>query len=71
MDICRSIYYYKPKKLSGEAELRDRVEKIAYKYPYYGHKKNDPCPKKRWYQSKSQKGIKNHEGDGHTVQKKA
>ncbi|GAI46374.1 unnamed protein product [marine sediment metagenome] len=50
MDIYRSTYYYKPKgKLSGEAGLRDRIEKIAYKYPYYGHKENDACPKKGWY----------------------
>jgi len=31
MDIPRSTYYYKPKKkLFREAELRDRIEKIAY-----------------------------------------
>jgi len=40
MDIPRSTYYYKPRgKLSGEAGLRDRIEKIAYKYPYYGYRR--------------------------------
>ncbi|GAH18573.1 unnamed protein product, partial [marine sediment metagenome] len=40
MDISRSTYYYKPgEKLSGVAELRDRIEKIAYKYPYYGYRR--------------------------------
>ena len=40
MDISRSTYYYKPGgKLSGVAELRDRIEKIAYKYPYYGYRR--------------------------------
>ncbi len=39
MDICRSTYYYKPKKKPSEEELRDRIEKIAYKYPYYGYRR--------------------------------
>lgn len=39
MDICRSTYYYKPKKKLSGAELRDRIEKIAYKYPYYGYRR--------------------------------
>ena len=40
MDILRSKYYYKPRgKLSRGAELRDRIEKIAYKYPYYGYRR--------------------------------
>ena len=43
MDICRSTYYYKPKgklaKEKREADLQDKIEKIAYDYPYYGYRR--------------------------------
>ncbi|MBA7555513.1 IS3 family transposase ISMco1 [subsurface metagenome] len=43
MNIPRSTYYYKPKgklaKESRESDLQDKIEKIAYDYPYYGYRR--------------------------------
>ena len=43
MDISRSTYYYKPKnnreKQKLDADLADRIEKIAYEHPYYEYRR--------------------------------
>ena len=40
MGISRSTYYYKPKgSKSYDADLADRINDIALKYPYYGYRR--------------------------------
>ena len=40
MGICRSTYYYKPKGgRPPDADLADRIERIALEYPSYGYRR--------------------------------
>jgi transposase InsO family protein len=44
MDLARSSYYYQPKgaspeKRQAEADLRDRMEEIAVRFPRYGYRR--------------------------------
>lgn len=40
MSICRSTYYYKPKgSRPSDADLADRIERIALEYPSYGYRR--------------------------------
>ena len=43
MGISRSTYYYRPKrnlcKKKRDADITDLIEKICYRYPYYGYRR--------------------------------
>jgi len=44
MDLARSSYYYQPRspsaeQLQGDADLRDRLEEIALRFPRYGYRR--------------------------------
>jgi len=44
MGMARSSYYYQPKggsaeKLKADADLRDRIEEIALRFPRYGYRR--------------------------------
>jgi transposase InsO family protein len=44
MGLARSSYYYQPRgaspeKLQADADLRDRIEEIALRFPRYGYRR--------------------------------